>query len=744
MKKLLFLIVTLTLLSSFNFAQTAQGLVGYWPFNGNANDMSGNGNNGTIYGASLTTGRDGTQNGAYYFDGVSSYISMGNSNFPITNEVTISLWFKTTNQGSLGHILTKYGWTNNFRGFGLGTSTDGPGYIDFFARDQYGFNVIKSEPISFADDNWHFIAASFNSSLIKICFDGSVIDSIIVNNRNDDISNNYNLILGEFFNGSDDQGYHFQGSLDDIRVYNRSLSQSEINQLYNENNLVSTYTLSLSSNPTNGGSTIGAGTYPAMQQVTIQASPATGYGFLNWTENNSVLSTSPNYTIILNYNRSLVANFVQQFIVTALINPDGGGQVANTGSYINGSSVKLTATPSLGYSFINWKENGLILSTNPIYNFTIVQNRTITANFQKNTYLVTLQADPTIGGTVLGNGTYDFGSQVTVSTIPNSGYKFLGWYENGTLISIGVNCTFNISSNRTLTARYLGIPLTPTAFSATDITLTNFTANWNPVDGSTGYYLDVALDIQFKNIFSSYNKKNIGNYVYSLVDNLVPGTLFYYRVYSYNDAGISLTPSNTITVLTLPMSPSIPVALNPTDLNETGFTAKWTKVSTATGYYFDLAIDENMQNILIDYNKKDVGNVISFPISGLITNLNYYYRVKAYNTGGESDYSNIMKAPVITGIDKLNSSPTVFELNQNYPNPFNPTSKIQFSIAQTVNVKLSVYNVLGEQVAKLVDQQLPASTYSINFNASNLPGGIYFYRIIAGDFVQTKKMILLK
>lgn len=91
-----------------------------------------------------------------------------------------------------------------------------------------------------------------------------------------------------------------------------------------------------------------------------------------------------------------------------------------------------------------------------------------------------------------------------------------------------------------------------------------------------------------------------------------------------------------------------------------------------------------------------------------------------------------------------NEVPTEFKLFQNYPNPFNPTTKIQFSIPKESFVRLSIYNAIGQEIVTLVSQELPASTYSIDFNATDIPNGIYFYSLQAGEFTQTKKMILIK
>ena len=90
-----------------------------------------------------------------------------------------------------------------------------------------------------------------------------------------------------------------------------------------------------------------------------------------------------------------------------------------------------------------------------------------------------------------------------------------------------------------------------------------------------------------------------------------------------------------------------------------------------------------------------------------------------------------------------NNLPTQFALDQNYPNPFNPTT-IQFALPKTSNVHLVVYNILGQVVANLADGNYNAGYYKINFDASNLASGIYFYSLKAGDFVSVKKLMLLK
>jgi len=85
-----------------------------------------------------------------------------------------------------------------------------------------------------------------------------------------------------------------------------------------------------------------------------------------------------------------------------------------------------------------------------------------------------------------------------------------------------------------------------------------------------------------------------------------------------------------------------------------------------------------------------------------------------------------------------------FELKQNYPNPFNPSTSLQYAIGSRQFVTLKVYDLLGREVATLVNEEKPAGEYEVEFNGSTLPSGIYFYQLKAGTFSETKKMILLK
>jgi hypothetical protein len=98
-----------------------------------------------------------------------------------------------------------------------------------------------------------------------------------------------------------------------------------------------------------------------------------------------------------------------------------------------------------------------------------------------------------------------------------------------------------------------------------------------------------------------------------------------------------------------------------------------------------------------------------------------------------------------TGVEQISGKvPTSYALDQNYPNPFNPTTSIVYQIPRSGLVTLKVYDILGKQVAELVNENQEAGKYSVNFSGSNLPSGIYIYELKANDYLQSRKMVLLK
>lgn len=125
---------------------------------------------------------------------------------------------------------------------------------------------------------------------------------------------------------------------------------------------------------------------------------------------------------------------------------------------------------------------------------------------------------------------------------------------------------------------------------------------------------------------------------------------------------------------------------------------------------------------------------------------NTLYVVWSDNRLGKSKiYFNKNPTGNAIGIQNINSEiPADYLLSQNYPNPFNPVTNIKFAVAKTGMVTLKVYDISGREVARLVNEELNAGTYNVDFNASHLSSGIYFYELTSGNFTGTKKMVLIK
>lgn len=128
-------------------------------------------------------------------------------------------------------------------------------------------------------------------------------------------------------------------------------------------------------------------------------------------------------------------------------------------------------------------------------------------------------------------------------------------------------------------------------------------------------------------------------------------------------------------------------------------------------------------------------NSYSFEDNNLLPG-SYSYRLKQIDFDGSFKYSETVEVRI--------SVPVEFSLEQNFPNPFNPSTKIKYSIPQSSNVELKVYDVLGNEIETLVNEEKQTGTYEIAYYADNLPSGVYFYQLMAGSYIETKKMLLIK
>ena len=214
-------------------------------------------------------------------------------------------------------------------------------------------------------------------------------------------------------------------------------------------------TVSVNIEPASGGTVIGDGAYFSTSLVTLEAKTNTGYNFVSWTENGSKVSEDSVYKFIITGNRSLVANFeLKSYTIETTSLPLDGGVLNGSGTYIHGTNVILEAIPNVGYSFINWTENNIEVSSDSLINFTAASNRNLIANFELKSYLVSASVEPTESGTISGTGSYSHGDNVILEAIPNSEYIFVNWTENNIEVSVDSLINFTATSDRNLIANF--------------------------------------------------------------------------------------------------------------------------------------------------------------------------------------------------------------------------------------------------------------------------------------------------
>ncbi len=352
-------ITSYLLLSAFYFASYAQhptnGLVGYYPFNGNTNDESGAGNNGTNYGATLTTDRFGNQDAAYSFDGVSDYIDLGTSDASITNHFTFSAWIKTTmttNGEIVGYRFDThpYNW-RQLRMWNNGT-------VLFNLRDASALPQVSiSFPVN--DDQWHLLTGVYDATGVHLYVDGQL--RATASGQAPNIAPT-NLRIGSRAGWND---LFYSGSIDEVMIYNRGLTAAEVTAIYNAG--------------TGGGGSGGSLANLEDDGVNVQNSAA-GTGHFQWDslrfDGNTIASTNTDGDISLtpNGNGSVVVDSILELSNngSARINALSGnleltGVGASSRVYFGRMPVPLGAQ-DVGISTTPWRRGyfgSLILGNDP-------------------------------------------------------------------------------------------------------------------------------------------------------------------------------------------------------------------------------------------------------------------------------------------------------------------------------------------------------------------------------------------
>jgi hypothetical protein len=280
MKTKLFLTAITLLVFTFLRAQNpppyvpTNGLVGWFPFSGNANDESGNNNNGTVSGATLASDRFGNANTSYNFNGTNNYITVPNIAVQGNASRTTSFWFQTN--ATEGGMIIATGSGTNQNGATYNLRILEQGYLSFMGGNFTSccYDINPTTGINLKDNNWHNCVVTFSANVFKF-----YVDSILISTTNLSISTNGQTnFIGKSNDTNVSNSAFFKGKIDDIGIWNRALTQDEITNLYSANicyqNITVTDTLIintgiLSFNPVTYNNTITIYPNPANDHITI-------------------------------------------------------------------------------------------------------------------------------------------------------------------------------------------------------------------------------------------------------------------------------------------------------------------------------------------------------------------------------------------------------------------------------------------------------------------------------------------
>ena len=220
------------------------------------------------------------------------------------------------------------------------------------------------------------------------------------------------------------------------------------------------HNINLTATPAGGGTLSGGGPQACMSEITVSAIPDECYTFDGWFENDQPVWGLPDYTFTVDGARDLVAHFTQKlFTITTSDNPTGCSILLGDEYNVPcGEERTVIATPKVGYIFDCWKKEGVVVSTDSIYTFTVMEDNNLVAHFHYAEYEITLQRKPYEGGLAITGGTYPHGFELTVHALPNPEYVFVKWTEgeddDEQVVSLMADYTFFVTHPRTLTAHF--------------------------------------------------------------------------------------------------------------------------------------------------------------------------------------------------------------------------------------------------------------------------------------------------
>jgi uncharacterized lipoprotein YddW (UPF0748 family) len=264
---------------------------------------------------------------------------------------------------------------------------------------------------------------------------------------------------------------------------------------------------------------------------------------------------------------------------------------------------------------------------------------------------------------------------------------------------------------------------------------------WNYLNTATSYRLQVSTDPAFAGGML-INQTGIAD-TFRVVTGMSGQTTYHWRVSANNAGGTGEFSDSWNFTTGFPAAPTLVYPGNNTVEIPVNITFVWNTSAVANSYRFQLSRSADFATLVVDSASLTDTSISVF---GLDLFTIYFWRASAINAIGQSDWpaANRFRTTNTVSVTAGGDLPREFALKQNYPNPFNPYTTIAFSVPQQTSVSLRVYDVLGREVAVLLDEPLQPGNYQVQFDGGTVASGVYFYRLVADGFVQTRKMQLVK
>ena len=439
--------------------------------------------------------------------------------------------------------------------------------------------------------------------------------------------------------------------------------------------------------------------------------------------------------------------------ITTNSNPTNGGTTSGGGTFVSGAQCTVSATANPSWTFVNWTENGNVVSSATSYTFSVNGDRTLTANFtQQQTYNIVTSANPTIGGTTTGGGTFTSGQQCTLVATTNTGYDFTNWTENGNIVSTASTYSFAVTANRTLVANFSIQQFTVT-------TIANPTSGGTTSGGGTFVYgttITVVASANSSWIFNNWSENgNIvstnPSYSFSLSTNRNLVGNFTQQGVQYTITATANPTNGGYTNGGGAYNTGVQATVNA--FNNSGWAFfNWTEygsqVSTSPTYTFTVSANRDLTaNFLQQYiitatatptnagYTSGGGSFTSGQIATVQAFANQNYAFYRWMENGNVVSSLPSYSFTVTGNRNLTAVfLSTVGLNEQlatgiaiYPNPAQDLLTVEIMKGYSYNFNsLEIVNATGQLVLKLNEN---ISSNKTNIDVGNLTNGVYFLKI---------------